>query len=396
MKKISIFLLLFIISLIFFLTTNLQSACFAATEASEDLVEDLGSTVSDTLGDLDLNEYQSFIDSLGETQGISIKQLVNDILHNSNDIDFDYFIKFAFQGLFKQFSSLLPKLAIIIAVALLYGLLQKLTSDFSKQSTKKLVYIACYGTILTVVLFIVSDVITSTIKTIDLLSKFTDISFPILLTLISAMGGSASVAVYQPMVLVFSAVIIKIIKIAIMPLFYITFVFGIIGNLSDELKLSKFAKTSKKLADWIMGIVFSLFITFLTAQGITGASFDSIAAKGAKFALSSYLPVVGSYLKEGFDIIIAGCLVIKNALGLCSIIILLFIVLMPILKLILIVFMLRIASAVIEPVSDTKFSEALYSTSNSLMILITILICLFFAMFIFIMMIIYTCNLGVV
>lgn len=396
MKKISIFLLLFIISLIFFLTTNIQSACFAAVEASEDLAEDLGSTVSDTLGDLDLNEYQSFIDSLGETQGISIKQLVNDILHNSNDIDFDYFIKFAFQGLFKQFSSLLPKLAIIIAVALLYGLLQKLTSDFSKQSTKKLVYIACYGTILTVVLFIVSDVITSTIKTIDLLSKFTDISFPILLTLISAMGGSASVAVYQPMVLVFSAVIIKIIKIAIMPLFYITFVFGIIGNLSDELKLSKFAKTSKKLADWIMGIVFSLFITFLTAQGITGASFDSIAAKGAKFALSSYVPVVGSYLKEGFDIIIAGCLVIKNAMGLCSIIILLFIVLMPILKLILIVFMLRIASAVIEPVSDTKFSEALYSTSNSLMILITILICLFFAMFIFIMMIIYTCNLGVV
>ncbi len=395
MKKICAFILLFIVSLIFFLNSDIKTACYAA-DSSEDIADNLTDTANDTLNDLDLREYQRFIDSLGDTQGISIKQLIYDVLHNSNEIDLDYFLKFTLQGVFKQFSSLLPKLAIIIAVAVLYGILQKLTSDFNKASTKKLVYIACYGSILTVVLIIISDVIITTLKTIDLLNTFADISFPVLLTLISAMGGNASVAVYQPMVLVFSAVIFKMIKAVIMPMFFITFVFGIIGNLSEELKLSKFAKTSKKTAEWILGIVFSLFITFLTAQGITGASFDSIAAKGAKFALSSYVPVVGNYLKEGFDIIIAGCLVIKNALGLCSIIVLLFIVLMPIIKLFLIVFTFRIAAAVIEPVSDSKFSDALYSTSNSLMILITILICLFFAMFIFIMMIIYTCNLGVI
>ncbi len=396
MKKICILILLFVVSLIVFLTTNTQNVSFAASYSEGGVSEDLSETTNDTLNDLDLTEYQNFIDSLQDAQGISIKQLIHAVLHNTSDIDLNYFLKFVFQGIIKQFSSLLPKLAIIITITILFGLLQKLTSDFGKQSTKKLVYIACYGAVLTVLLYIVSDIIISTIKTIDLLSNFADIAFPILLTLISAMGGNASVAVYQPLVLVFSAVIFKILKLVILPLFYITFVFGIIGNLSDELKLSKFAKTSKKIAEWIMGIVFSLFVTFLTAQGITGAGFDSIAAKGAKFALSSYIPVVGNYIKEGFDIIIAGCLVIKNALGLCSIIILLFIVLMPILKLVLIIFMLRIASAVIEPVSDSKFSEALYTTSNSLMILVTILVCLFFAMFIFIMMIIYTCNLGVI
>lgn len=390
------FFIILVLSLFLIFVAFIPKSSAVAYANDNETEEDLEDTVTSTLDDLDLSSYQSFIDELEKEDNISIKQLINDILHNKNQIDFNYFYKFALGALFKEFKNILPKLAIIISVVLLFGVLQKLVSNFNKQSTKKIVFISCYGVVLSVLLYMVSDVIMSTIKTINILSKFVDLTFPILLTLVTALGGNVSVSVYQPLVLVFSGGIFKIITLVVLPLFYICFVFGIIGNLSDDLKLSKFAKTAKKTAEWVLGIVFSLFITFLTAQGITGASFDSIAAKGAKFALSSYVPVVGNYLKEGFDIILAGCLIIKNAFGLCAIIILIFIILLPIIKLLLIVFGLRLTSSILEPVSDSKFSEVLYCTSDSLMILVTILVCVFFALFIFIMLIIYSCNMGVI
>ena len=390
------FFIILVLSLFLIFVAFIPKSSAVAYANDNETEEDLEDTVASTLDDLDLSSYQSFIDELEKEDNISIKQLINDILHNKNQIDFNYFYKFALGALFKEFKNILPKLAIIISVVLLFGVLQKLVSNFNKQSTKKIVFISCYGVVLSVLLYMVSDVIMSTIKTINILSRFVDLTFPILLTLVTALGGNVSVSVYQPLVLVFSGGIFKIITLVVLPLFYICFVFGIIGNLSDDLKLSKFAKTAKKTAEWVLGIVFSLFITFLTAQGITGASFDSIAAKGAKFALSSYVPVVGNYLKEGFDIILAGCLIIKNAFGLCAIIILIFIILLPIIKLLLIVFGLRLTSSILEPVSDSKFSEVLYCTSDSLMILVTILVCVFFALFIFIMLIIYSCNMGVI
>jgi stage III sporulation protein AE len=185
-----------------------------------------------------------------------------------------------------------------------------------------------------------------------------------------------------------------VIEVVIFPLFYATLVFGLISEMTDNVKLVKFTKTSKSAANWILGIMFSIFITFTTAQGITGASFDSLATRGAKYALSSYVPVIGNYLKEGFDLVLASCIVIKNALGLSAIIVLVYLAIIPIIKILTLIFTFKILSAIMEPISDKKFANMLYSTSNALTVLVTIVICITFTLLIMFMLIIYTCNWG--
>ena len=297
---------------------------------------------------------------------------------------------------FAELTGLLPAMIAIIIITMLFGILSNLSSAFSKTSTKKLVYLVCYGSVITILGLTVTKGIKTALSAISLLNTFLDVTAPVMLVLIAALGGTASVAVYQPLVLIFSTVIFKIINFIVIPLFYVTFVFGIIGNLSDDLKLEKFAKTSKSAAEWVLGIVFSLFITFITAQGITGASIDNLAVRGVKFALSGYVPVVGGQLKEGFDIVVASCLVIKNALGLTSIIVLVFTVILPILRLVVFMLALKITAAIIEPVSDKKFSNCLTATAKSITLLIVALIAITFAILIMFMLLIYTVNLGVI
>ena len=130
----------------------------------------------------------------------------------------------------------------------------------------------------------------------------------------------------------------------------------------------------------------------MTAQGITGSSIDNLATKGAKYALSGYVPVIGGYLKDGFDIVTASCVVIKNAVGLCALIILLAGI--PIIKMTALSFGLKITAAVAEPLSDNKFSSVLNTAGESLKVLIVAVICSGVSLLITIMLIIYTCNPG--
>ena len=138
-----------------------------------------------------------------------------------------------------------------------------------------------------------------------------------------------------------------------------------------------------------------MFVGFITLEGITGATFDTVTVKSTKFALSSYVPILGGYLSDGFDLVMASCVLIKNAVGLTAIILLFFIAIVPVLKILVLSLSLRLASAIIEPISDNKISDLLFSVSKNLILLVVVLLGFAFVVFIVIMLIIYTCNFGV-
>ena len=127
-----------------------------------------------------------------------------------------------------------------------------------------------------------------------------------------------------------------------------------------------------------------------------GASFDSISIKSAKFALSSYIPILGGYLSEGFDIIMASCVLVKNALGLTAFLILLGIIITPIIKILLLSFSLKIVSSIVEPLGENNLSNLLYDTAGHLNLLIACLGGIAFLVFIILSITIGAFNGGIV
>ena len=142
--------------------------------------------------------------------------------------------------------------------------------------------------------------------------------------------------------------------------------------------------------------MFSIFMSFVTVQGITGATLDSVAVGTAKFALSSYIPILGGYLSDGFDLVLASCVLIKNSIGLSVLIILICLILVPLLEIIIFMLGLKAVAAIIEPVTDNRMSELVAKMSDNLMPLILAILGISFMFFIMIMLIIYTCNFGVI
>lgn len=396
MKKISAicaFIALFL-SLSPLFIRNSSLSAYAADEPSEETIDE---TIDEIIAETDLSEYEEFLKELqilGEEY--TVYELVRSVLNNDFELDFGYFTSYLAQSFFGNIKGLLAQAIIILITVVLMSILNNLTSGFSRPSTKKIVYVACYGSIITVVGIMVGTGIASASEFIKNVTAFTDVVFPVLLTLVTAIGATASAAVYQPLIVVFASLILKIINYVVMPAFFISLVFNVIGNLSDDLKLGKIAGFAKSVGEWVVGVCFGLFVTYATARGITGAGIDSLAAKGAKYALSSYVPVIGNYLKDGFDIITASCIVIKNSLGLVSIVILLLFSVAPLMKILSTMLILRLTAAICEPFGDKKISDMLHGVSKSMVMPLIACISVVFSLLVLIMLIILTCNRGIV
>lgn len=397
MKKFFLLTLLLLICALFIIPSGENA--FAKTQ-EEEVKEKISSEIDKRVNELNLNEFEIFFQQLEDqnlkTIGTSVKEIIKDIINNKRKFDLNTLIDVILNVFLKELVKAVPMVVTIIILAIFYGLFSGLTSGFAKNSTKQIIYLVCYGAIITILGYAVASSLISVKQTISHLDKAMSVSFPILLTLTAALGGTTTASIYQPFMTIMTTLMIKIISAVVIPLFIATVVFGIVGNLSENVKLDKLTKTTKSICEWILGIMFSLFISYITVQGIAGSAFDTVSVKSTKFALSSYVPILGGYLSDGFDLVLASCVVIKNALGLVSIIILFFIIIGPIIKLLVLVFALRIASAIIEPISDEKMAGLLYTTSKNLITLIAILLGVSFLFFVVIMLIIATCNFGVI
>ena len=172
----------------------------------------------------------------------------------------------------------------------------------------------------------------------------------------------------------------------------LSFVFAIISNLSNNIKLDKFSTFISSLFKWSVGLTFTLFFAVFTIQGISAGSFDSIGIRTTKFTVKSYVPVMGGYLSDGMDLILSSTLLIKNSLGLVGVLMIISTIISPILEIVICSLLLKLVSAILQPMGNSKISSFLTSTSKSITMLSSCIIAIGFMYIVSMGLIMTTAN----
>lgn len=390
-------ILILIFALVSVLFSDAKAVCLA--ESEKDAEEILGENVDDNLENIDMSQLDKLLSTLTDDFktlfGDDVANTAKEIIHGNYTGDFNEFFAVLLSGISKSVLDILPTILTIVAIAVLYSLLGGFTSGFIQKPTEKLIYFATYSTMILIVMVEVGGVIKLTTDTITNVKTLMEGIFPILLTLTTLLGGVTSSAVFKPMMTTLVTFITVFVSNIVIPMFIAAIAFSIVGNLTKSVKLDKLTDFFKSSATYILGGVFGIFIAFLTFQGLTGGVIDSISVKTAKFAMQSYIPILGGYLSDGFDLMMASIVLIKNSIGVIGLLMLLSIIALPTVKIILLSLGLKLASGIIEPISDSKFSKMLSNISSNMTLLIISLVGVGFMFLLTVMMVIYTCNGGV-
>jgi stage III sporulation protein AE len=224
------------------------------------------------------------------------------------------------------------------------------------------------------------------------MSSLMEAVFPILLTLLTAVGAVSSVAIYKPIVAILTGGVSILFSNILYPIFILSFIFVIISNLSSNFKLNKFNDFLSSSFKWISGFVLTIFSSFLAIQGISAGRFDSVSIKATKFAVKSYVPIIGSFISEGFEFIMLSSVLIKNAIGVGVLFLIFLTILTPIIKIILFKLGLQLVSAIIEPMGNSRLSNFTTSCSKVLVYPIVILLGVAFMFLLTVALIMCTAN----
>ncbi len=350
-----------LILLVFLLPLN----CVLVKAESSEGEAAVGESVTDLIEELDLSNLEEYIASL---KNFSNENLLDRLLRymKGEGFSFDGFFKGLFSTLFENVKSLIPAFSCIIAIALLCGILSSIKSNFIGNSTADLLFLLSFLSTLIPVLSIVYECFTRSQNSVLEMHKQMEIIFPLLLTLMVASGGNVSVAIYRPAVAFLSATIVRIIAKIVFPIALIVIAFSIAGNLSEEIRIKKFGGFFKSMNKWIIGVSVSVYGMFFTVQGLTASSYDGIARRATKYALGTGVPIVGGFLSGGFDLAMAGSILIKNSLGLLGIFMMIAVLFEPLVLLISANLLLRLTAAITEPIGDKRISTFLSETADNL------------------------------
>ena len=339
----------------------------------EEIEEELTDTVTDLLDDLDLSEFESlYVDEYQIFGNTTFKEKVKDLLNGEYFTNYDNVFKAVVSLLFDGIASLLPLILTILAIAILSSMIQNFKS--SSYNVGNIINFVCFAVIITILAVNFKNIIETTSSTLSLMKNQMDVIFPIILTLITAIGGTVSVGIFKPVVAILSGGISTLFSYVLMPMFVLSFIFTVIGSLSPNVKFNKMVDFLSSSFKWIVGFVFTLFSAFLTIQGISAGKYDGVSINASKFAIKSYIPIIGGYLSEGLDFIMLGSLLIKNAIGVAGLIIIFLTIFAPIIQFIIFKLGLQLIAGLIEPMGNKELGSLISNCSKIMIYPIVILL----------------------
>lgn len=355
----------------------------AEENSSNELESELQDEIDKQLRNLDFQDVENVVAKLSENAkslfaSTSFVEKLQCVITGQYIDSSETFLSAVLSIFWGGLKDYLPIVASIIAVSILGGMIANLKPVSNGKSVGNIIHFVTYGVIIIFLGTSLAEIVKITTSTLTTIKEMFDGIFPILMTLLTAVGGTVSVGIYQPAIALISNVIIFLITCVLLPMFIFSMVFSIVGNLSNNVKLDKFVSFLQSAFKWTIGLCFTIFLGFISIQGVMAGAVDGLSIRTAKYAIKSYVPVVGSYVSDGMSIIMASSVLIKNAVGGVGLFLLLSTVISPVLNLVIFMFSLKFMSAIIEPIGDKKCAIFIGDIAKSLSLLIGLLVAVAF------------------
>lgn len=285
---------------------------------------------------------------------------------------------------FKEIAASLKLIALLIMVAIICALLNNLQKAFSNETLSDIAYFACYALIIIILARSFYLGVNIARDTINKMTEFMMALIPILVMLIASIGGIVEATMLDPILIGTINISANIFSKFIIPLICMTFVLQFVDNLSEDYKINKLTKLLNQVALWTQGIVMTIFVGVVTIRGITSKAMDQVTVKTAKYAVDNFVPVVGKCLSDAISTVAGYSLLLKNSISTLGLIIIIAMLLIPTIKLLIMAFMYKMAAALIEPISDSRLVNSIGAAGDSLILILSCLICVSVMFFIMI------------
>lgn len=177
-----------------------------------------------------------------------------------------------------------------------------------------------------------------------------------------------SAGIYYEFILFLISGVRWFMEVFIFPCIEIYVLLVLVNDLSKEARLSRFAELIRMVVGWSLKAVLALVMGFHMIQGLISPAADAFRAATVSKGLGM-VPGIGDVSSSITDLALGSAMLIKNSIGAAALVVLIFLCLIPLVKLAVIMAAYYVLAAVLQPISDERITGCLAGVGNGVKLL---------------------------
>ena len=249
--------------------------------------------------------------------------------------DFVFFKDLIINVIKDQLPGYLNNLSVSIGILIIISLIRKILDSIDVSELKPAISMCtCFAT--SMILFSVhKNAIYAADFFLNLLSDTMIMIVPIMESIYIASGSFTLASVTSTALNIMIAFTESVFSKVLSPVLSVCFILSILSCATGNKAVAFMSKTIKGLTTGILVLIMSLMTMGLTLQINASSAADNFASRAVRFALGSYIPIVGGSISDSFSIFQSSLSTLKDAAGITGIVIVLIICFSPVITLII-------------------------------------------------------------
>ena len=342
-----------------------------AEEGSEtDILQD---EIQDALlAEFDFNEIEENLDRMFPQEKISFSDVFSALMSGNMAETIRIFLRFLTDQISYEFDYNRRSLVYVLMTALTAAVFSNFAGAFKSRQISDISFYIMYMLLITLCLTSFRISAEGLEDRLNALVDFMRVLCPSYFLAVAFASGSVTSLFFYNVILFLIYVVELVIVRFLLPVVNIYIMVRVLGNLTGEDFLSEFADLIRKAVSWILKTLLICVVSVNVVQGLLAPAIDAVK-RSALTRTAEALPWVGNAVGGVAEVVLGTAVLIKNGIGMAGAVITIAICAVPILQMLIMAFMYKLAAALVQPVSDKRITTCISGVSEGYEIMVKVI-----------------------
>ena len=324
------------------------------------------------LAEFDFNEIEEKLDRMFPQEKISFSDVFSALMSGNMTETIRIFLRFLTDQISYEFDYNRRSLVYVLMTALTAAVFSNFAGAFKSRQISDISFYIMYMLLITLCLTSFRISAEGLEDRLSALVDFMRVLCPSYFLAVAFASGSVTSLFFYNVILFLIYVVELVIVRFLLPVVNIYIMVRVLGNLTGEDFLSEFADLIRKAVSWILKTLLICVVSVNVVQGLLAPAIDAVK-RSALTRTAEALPWVGNAVGGVAEVVLGTAVLIKNGIGMAGAVITIAMCAVPILQMLIMAFMYKLAAALVQPVSDKRITTCISGVSEGYEIMVKVI-----------------------
>lgn len=257
----------------------------------------------------------------------------------------------------------------ILVIALIAAVFANFSHVFAAGQAADMGFFVLYLLLITLLLQTFEIMIDSVTSSLQLLTEFMKVLCPVYLMASAVVTGSGTSVVFYNLLLFLIYLVQNIVCCFVIPLIHVYLMIRLMNEISPEPYLDRFADLAGTVIAWILKTMLVGIVGINLIQGLISPVLDQVKRSSIQKGLEA-IPGIGNTIGGVTEIVLSAVTLIRNGIGVAGAVVCVAICLVPLIQIAVMTLLYKLASALLEPVSDGRITACIAGAGDAAVLLL--------------------------